>query len=152
MKAIIYISSALALFPIANNSLEGSSPANQQEVIAIQIDKVHSKDREIPVRAEEKVAVPKRVEVGTDISSERATVEKTQARVPVEERSRNCHCEYCQRVVALPARPVYHGRVPVGQHIGRYGQGVVMYPYSRVPQAVMVVRPPMCPPMHPRYP
>lgn len=40
-------------------------------------------------------------------------------------------------------RPVYYGHVPVGQ--GYYPEGVVVYPYSRVPEEVIIYPAPQAP-------
>lgn len=132
IKLTTVILSTLVMLGAANSSLEANQ-RRPQEIIAIQIDKPAPKDIK-RVQVQERENVPKRVCVR----------ERGADRVQVQKRPKQCGCEFCQRRIKNHKRPEYHGRVPVGRRVGRYGQGVVIHPSGRTPQKVFVHPSPPC--------
>jgi len=129
---------SLVMLGTVNCDLEANQ-GKPQEVIAIQIDKPAPKNIR-RIRIKELEAEPERVPV-QERKDDRASL-KEQC---IRERQNRCICELCKRRINYENnRPIVHGRVPVGQTVGRYGQGVVIHPAGRTPKKVLVHPSPHC--------
>jgi hypothetical protein len=164
MKTIIQTTtmlSTLALLFAANNGLEARDQ-RPDEVIAIQIERSDSKQKQnvaVEERSDYHVTVQEREDIQGTLPANFAQHVRVQERpdhvqvqerpgqhVQVQERD-DTYCNHChQRPYLNRIKPRYHGRVPVGHGFvhPNYGQGIVVYPYTRVPEPVIVHHYPPC--------